>query len=147
MAARLEFTQDKLEYFRRSLREVADAQISTEMLIPKLEVEAEIPFQAVTAELLRGIERLAPFGCGNHRPVFACRDVKLLSSRVVGKDGKHLKITVGDEASNCDGIGFNFGSLYEKVSSFSRIDLVFCLQINEWNNQLQLVLKDLCPVG
>ena len=147
MAAGLEVTRDKLEDFRRSLREVADTQISTEMLIPKLEVEEEIPFQAVTAELLREIERMAPFGCGNHRPIFACRGVKLLSSRVVGKDGKHLKITVGDEVANCDGIGFNFGSLYEKVSSFNRIDLAFCLQINEWNNQLQLVLKDLCPVG
>lgn len=147
MAAGLEVQRDKLEDFRRALQEVANTHISNEMLIPQLEVEEEIELKMVTADLLREIQSLAPFGTGNHRPVLACRGVKLVSSRVVGKDGKHLRIMVGDGTSNIEGIGFNLGPLYDLVSSSNLLDLAFCLDINDWNNQLQLVLKDLSPAG
>ena len=147
MAAGLEVQRDKLEDFRRALQEVADTHISNEMLIPQLEVEEEIELKMVTADLLREIQSLAPFGTGNHRPVLACRGVKLVSSRVVGKNGKHLRIMVGDGTSNIEGIGFNLGPLYDLVSSSNLLDLAFCLDINDWNNQLQLVLKDLSPAG
>lgn len=147
MAAGLEVQRDKLEDFRRALQEVANTHISNEMLIPQLEVEEEIELKMVTADLLREIQSLAPFGTGNHRPVLACRGVKLVSSRVVGKNGKHLRIMVGDGTSNIEGIGFNLGPLYDLVSSSNLLDLAFCLDINDWNNQLQLVLKDLSPAG
>lgn len=147
MAAGLEVHRDKLEDFRHALQEVAETYISTEMLIPQLEVEDEVDLQIVNAGLLRELQSLAPFGVGNRRPVLACRGVKLVSSRVVGKDGKHLRIMVGDGTNKIEGIGFNFGSLYDRVSSSNRLDLAFCLDINEWNNQLQLVLKDLSPAG
>jgi single-stranded-DNA-specific exonuclease len=147
MAAGLEVQRGKLEDFRRALQEVADTHISNEMLIPQLQVEEEIDLKMVTADLLREIQRLAPFGVGNHRPVLACRGVKLVSSRVVGKDGKHLRIMVGDGTSNIEGIGFNLGPLYDRVSSSNLLDLAFCLDINDWNNQIQLVLKDLSPAG
>ncbi|HHU50736.1 MAG TPA: single-stranded-DNA-specific exonuclease RecJ [Firmicutes bacterium] len=147
MAAGLEVHRDKLEDFHHALQEVAETHISTEMLIPQLEVEDEVDLQTVNACLLRELQSLAPFGVGNRRPVLVCRGVRLVSSRVVGKDGKHLRIMVGDGTSEIEGIGFNFGSLYDRVSSSNRLDLAFCLDINEWNNQLQLVLKDLSSAG
>ena len=61
----------------------------------------------------------------------------------VGKDAKHLKLKVGNGAVTCEAIGFNFGALTDELAGAECLDLAFNLAENDWNNQLQLVLKDL----
>ena len=56
-------------------------------------------------ELVREFEKLAPFGHGNSKPVFAQRDVVLLSGRIMGKNRNCGKYRISDEQ----------GKMYEMV--------------------------------
>ena len=52
-----------------------------EVFVPALEVDAEIALEKVQNGLLDWHEKLAPFGSGNHRPVFASEGLKIEGSR------------------------------------------------------------------
>ncbi len=145
-AAGLELERNRLDDFRQAINAVAEAWLTEEMLVPSLEVEEVIDVRAVTPELLKEIQRLAPFGAGNPEPVLACKNVDLFAYRGVGKDAKHLKLIIGDKETSCEAIGFHFGPLAAQLEGIEQIDLAFCVTLNNWNNQMQLVLKDLQPV-
>ncbi|HHT47707.1 MAG TPA: single-stranded-DNA-specific exonuclease RecJ [Firmicutes bacterium] len=142
-AAGLELEKNRLAEFKAAFIAVADARLSPELLTPALEVEEDIPVEALTKDLLADLARLTPFGEGNPEPVLVCRDVNLLACYGVGKDAKHLKLKVGKDGASWEAIGFNFGAPTEELEGAKRVDLAFNLELNDWNNQLQLVLKDL----
>ncbi len=142
-AAGLELEKKDLADFKAAFLAVAENRLTPELLTPALEVEEVIPVEAVTKSLLNDLAQLAPFGEGNPEPVFACRGVNLFACWGVGKDAKHLKLKVGNGAVTCEAIGFNFGALTDELAGAECLDLAFNLAENDWNNQLQLVLKDL----
>lgn len=145
-AAGLEIERVRLTDFKQAINTVAEQRLTNEMLVPSLEVEEVIDVGEVTTELLNDILRLAPFGAGNPEPVLACERVNLLAYRGVGKDAKHLKLRIGNEMTRCEAIGFHYGSLADQLEGIDQVDLAFCVTLNNWNNQMQLVLKDLQPV-
>lgn len=142
-AAGLELEKARFEEFKAAITAVAEARLSLELLTPALEVEEVIPVEAVTKDLLADLARLAPFGEGNPEPVLACRGLDLLACYGVGKEEKHLKLKVARGSVTCEAIGFNLGTLMPKLAGVKQVDLAFNLENNEWNDQLQLVLKDL----
>ncbi len=77
-AAGLTITRDRVAGFREALNQVAHEKLQPGMLIPLVEVDAELPLSALTEELMRDLELLAPFGTGNPRPVFVCHEAKLV---------------------------------------------------------------------
>jgi single-stranded-DNA-specific exonuclease len=58
---------------------------------PTLDLDAELPFDQITPDLFQAIHRLEPFGMGNPEPVFASRDLLLMSPPRVMKE-KHIKL-------------------------------------------------------
>jgi single-stranded-DNA-specific exonuclease len=58
---------------------------------PPLVADMVLPPHELTGQLLGEIERLAPFGQGNERPVFVAEDVSVLGeARPMGRTGGHL---------------------------------------------------------
>jgi single-stranded-DNA-specific exonuclease len=99
-------------------------------------------------EVLKHLEYLEPTGYGNPDAVFVSRDVKVKSSRTVGADGKHLKLSLEDERGAVfDCIGFRIGHLRDSLPA--RVDVMYTLEVNEWNGRrtLQLNLKDVKAAG
>ena len=95
--------------------------------------------------LMRELEALQPFGYSNPEPVLLCRQTGLLDCRVVGREGKHLKLKVLAETSQLEAIAFNFGHLTETAAALEQnTDLVFSIERNVWNGQekMQLKIKD-----
>ena len=58
----------------------------------KLTVDSATALGDITIDVMREIERLAPFGQGNPEPRLGARDLEVVSSRIVG--GNHLKLKV-----------------------------------------------------
>ena len=56
------------------------------------EPDAELRLADVRDELFDEINRLAPFGVGNPKPLFRFRDVKIESARTFGKQNNHLEL-------------------------------------------------------
>lgn len=82
-AAGLSVNPGQFDAFVAGVNEAVRAQNAEdpEVFVPALEVDAEIPLSSVQNGLLDWHEKLAPFGSGNHRPVFASEGLKIEGSR------------------------------------------------------------------
>lgn len=64
------------------------------------EYDTELRLGDVTTSLYFEVQKLAPFGVDNHRPVFLFRDVLVQDVRMFGKANEHLEIVVKDPETN-----------------------------------------------
>ena len=108
----------------------------------------EVPIEELNFEVLNHLTYLEPTGYGNPDAIFVVRNVKVKSSRTVGAEGRHLKLSLeGSNGTVFDCIGFRIGHLKDILPS--HIDAMFTLEANEWNGRttLQLNLKDVKATG
>ena len=130
------------------LKEIAKEQLDGKDLRQTITADMEVALEELNFDVLKHLAYLEPTGYGNPDAVFVARDVKVRSSRTVGAEGKHLKLTLEDTyGAMYDAIGFRFGELQPSLPP--RVDLMFNLEANEWNGRttLQLNLKDIKTAG
>ena len=60
-----------------------------------LRADALVEPESVNKELLRLMQKLAPFGMGNPRPAVALREVRVEQVAWFGKTGEHLRLAIG----------------------------------------------------
>ncbi len=130
------------------LKEIAKDQLSEKDLRQTLSADLEVSLAELSFEVLKHLSYLEPTGYGNPDAVFVSRDVKVKSSRTVGSEGRHLKLTLEDERGvSIDAIGFRMGHLNADLPP--RLDVLYHFEMNEYNGRksLQLNLKDLKAAG
>ncbi len=146
-AAGLSLKPENLDNFRKAFEETVATTITDRMLIPEIEIDAELKLSQITPRFFRILRQFAPHGPGNMSPVFLTRGViDKNSARVVGQ--KHLKVIVShpDEPGiSFNGIGFQLGHHYDAVVWGKYFDIVYQVEENEWNGtrSLQLNIKDI----
>lgn len=127
------------------LKTIAEEKLSGTDLTPTVTADAEVSLGDIRPELYeKALKYLEPTGYGNREPSFVARNVKVKNSRVVGADGKHLKLTLEDEKGySHDAIGFRLGEWHKSMPA--RVDVLFTYEPNEFNGRVnyQLNLKDL----
>ena len=129
MAAGFTVATKNVEALKIKLREIAARDITEEMLLRKLRIDAEIPLSAVTLDLYNAMQQLSPFGQGNYEPVFATKHVQVTEVRLVGATGKHIKLKVG----GIDAIAFGMGELFGKLNEKPLVDIAYGIDLNVWN--------------
>ena len=147
-AAGFTVCNEKLPELVSRLKSIAEAQLSGKDLRPTLTADMEIPLPQLNFDLLKQLAYFEPTGYGNPRALFATRDVKVKSSRTVGAEGRHLKLTLEDERGTAyDAIGFRLGSMQAHLPP--RVDVIYSFESNEYNGRtsLQLNLKDVKAAG
>jgi len=149
-AAGLKIENSNLEKFYQKIKKIADKQLSEEDLIPEILISQEIFPQDINWGLYDQISKFQPFGTGNKKPVFLTRELEIAGIRGVGSNGsekynKHLRL---DLRTNRNGkvkyfkaICFNQGEMIEKIKIGNLVDLVFSLEVNEWNGNRELQLN------
>ena len=144
-AAGFAVKNENLETLRVRLEAIAKRELAGRNLMPSLSVDAEVPLGDLDWALVEQLRQLEPCGYANPQPVFASRGLEVLSARLVGSDGKHLKLAVRDPRTRTgmDAIAFRMGEWYGNLPS--RVDLAYAVEINEFNGRksLQLNVKDM----
>lgn len=97
MAAGIAIERDRIDDFRRGLSMQVRQQQAGIDLTPTLTINRFVSLAEVDLDLVRDVQRLAPFGAGNPALVFATRNVIITSKRQLGRTDKHLKLTIEDE--------------------------------------------------
>jgi len=144
MAAGLTIRAKKLVEFQHAFEEAVTQMTRPDDWIPKMTIDAEINFSDISDNLINEIETLSPFGNGNPEPVFMARDVKVLSSKIVGKN--HRKMVLAQDAGRVQNtfqaIRFNADGRMQTETAFTQI--AFRLRWNRWNaNKIsQLIIED-----
>jgi len=144
MAAGITIEENNIPEFHQRLNKIADKKISDEMLNPFLKIQLEISFQEITQKTIYYLNKMAPFGPGNMRPLFASRNVYISGMpRIVGEN--HLKFKVCQGKIVISAIGWKLGELYEMLISNRPLDIAYVIEENEWNGikEIQLNIKDI----
>jgi single-stranded-DNA-specific exonuclease len=144
-AAGFSLLVENREAFVSRLSELAATSLSGLELMPSLEIDAELDFTKLDDELMAFIDRLQPCGQANPYPVFSSSGVEILSKRVVGKGGRHLKLTVRQSGRVFDAIAFGFGDKIDDIHE--RLEMAYRLERNEFRGVVspQLNVQDLRP--
>jgi len=100
MAAGLALDGSNFTQFQRGLDRFVESELAAHPIERKLQIDAWHPPQSIDLPLLEQLEKLAPFGAGNPPPVFAARNMRLVSAVPVGKLKEHLQVMVEDEQGN-----------------------------------------------
>lgn len=155
-AAGLSVKKDNLELFRNRLND--NCRLTEDDFVPKVRIDVAMPMSYVSERLIEQIEGLAPFGEGNEKPVFAQKDVSILSAKIVGKDQSTVKVTMETQDGFVgEGIYFNaqefsqniinwFGQEeYDKVLhgwlNNVVLNIVYYPAINEFNGSRNIQFK------
>jgi single-stranded-DNA-specific exonuclease len=146
-AAGFTVRNENLYDLRDRLKIIAAEQLSGLDLRPTISADAEIYLADLKFELLEQLEWMQPTGYGNPRPIFVTRDVKVVTSRTVGSENTHLKLTVSDGWLTFDAIAFRLGHWIQKMPT--RVDLMYNFESNEYRGKStpQLNVRDLRPAG
>ncbi len=144
-AAGFTVANDNLTALSDRLRQLASEQLADVELTPVLPVDAEIDLSEMTWGLQEELSRLEPCGYANPQPLFVSRSAHVVDHRAVGREKRHLKLTLSNGRATWDAIAFRQGEWANKLPG--RVDIAYHLEINEWNGRknLQLNVQDIRP--
>jgi single-stranded-DNA-specific exonuclease len=129
-----------MEKFRERFNEVVKRMITPDQMIPQINADAQINLKECTYPLFNILKRMEPFGQGNPRPMFLCKNLtNKYEPRLVG--AKHLKMMVAMDGTVIDAVGFDMGRRLADVKNAKTFSLAFSIDENEWNGRKSLQMK------
>ena len=141
-AAGLTIKQDNVDDFHVSINAIGHRILKEEDLVPEIAIDAELDPGSIDRDLYREIKKLEPFGASNATPVFLARGVKIQNLRTMGKEDTHVRFRAVKGNASIGGVGFNMAEHFGSIDTRTRkLDLVYELQINDWNGQEKLEMK------
>jgi single-stranded-DNA-specific exonuclease len=139
--------EDNLRAFRENLLRLAAVGLSSVNLVPKLKIERELKFAEIDLELAKQVNSLAPFGQNNQQPRFVSYNLRVDDFTTMGFEHQHIKLRLSnlDEGSGRSSafwaLAFGGASVYKDVQVGDYVDLVYYLEINEFNGRSDIQLK------
>ncbi|MBI4806145.1 MAG: single-stranded-DNA-specific exonuclease RecJ [Desulfovibrio sp.] len=94
-AAGLSLAPENLDCLREVFRQAVQVQLGQANPTPTLRLDGELSFKEIHQELLKELDLLGPFGCGNPEPVFSSASLNVKARRVFGAN--HVLLDVRDE--------------------------------------------------
>lgn len=139
-AAGMTMLEHNVQQFAEKFEEIVVATIPPELLIPEIVIDAEINFKDITPSFYNIIQQMEPFGPENLRPVFITRNVADPGySRIVKEN--HLRFILRQGNHTFTGIGFNLAKKFHLLEKNVPLDIVYTIDLNEWNGEQTLQLK------
>lgn len=137
--------------FQKQITKSLNLKLKNIDLKSEIAVDAEMKLSAVTLKNITAISQLAPFGIGNPVPLFLFKNLKIVSKRLLGQNGDHLKLKLDDPSTPkveylaADAIAFKKGELDKTLNIGDSVDIIASIESNTWNNTTtpQLIVKEI----
>lgn len=139
---------EKLGEFKQRMNEFASRTMKPEDTVPTLMIDGDLPLNTVTWDLFEQLNKFQPYGMGNQQPKFVSRQVIVDDISTVGQEAAHLRLVLtADHTLFRKAIAFRFGHLATTLKKGDKVDVVYYVDVNEWNGnrELQLKVVDLKP--
>ena len=155
--------REMIEDFAKALNE--NCKLTEDDYVRKVWIDVPMPFAYASEELINQLSLLEPFGKGNEKPVFASKNVKVKSLKVMGASQNMCKLTVSDDSGKIvDALVFS--SIYPAFMEFLQnkfgeeqirkakmnipndiaLSLIYYPDINEYNGRrtVQIIVNNYC---
>lgn len=163
MAAGLSLDREMIEDFAKALNE--NCKLTEDDYVRKVWIDVPMPLAYATEELINQLSLLEPFGKGNEKPVFATKNVRIKSLKVMGANQNMCKISVVDDSGKAmDALVFS--SIYPAFMEFLKdkfgeeqirkakmnipndivLSIIYYPDINEYNGRrsVQIIVNNYC---
>jgi len=144
-AAGLSLESPRIKELRLAVNTVADELLGPEDLVPRLRIDGDLSFRAITGDVASGVAALAPFGAGNPRPVFVARGVEIIDGPRKLKE-RHLKMALKHDGRIFRAIAWRAAERHDYLAEHkAALDVAFSLDQNQYNGEtyVELTLADL----
>jgi single-stranded-DNA-specific exonuclease len=132
MAAGLKLKTVHLQALNKALEEYMENTYSPEDYEKPRKIDAVLKFNDISFSLAHQINRLRPFGTDNPEPVFACKNVRVKSSFIIGSC--HRKMILESQESNSghsvEAFEFNVDTTHDMPDFYPEI--IFRLKLNKF---------------
>ncbi len=134
--------REDLPAFKAAANANASARLTDDLLRRRLRIDAEVSFPDIDRTFLGVHSRLAPFGVGNPRPVFASRGVEIAAGPQVLM-GKHLKMWLRQGDKTFEAVAWDRADWAPDLVKGGRVDAAYAFLFSSFNgeNRLQLSLE------
>ena len=145
-AAGLSLEIDNIPEFRRRFNEIALENLSQDMLVPEIEIDSELELNELSPHFLETLNRFAPYGFANYKPIFYSKGVKSVNGiKIVGNNSIRFRAIQNNFV--IDAMGQNLAHKINLCNKGKAFRIVFNLEMNNFNGQSspQLNIKDIQP--
>jgi len=97
MAAGLSLSYENLETFKKEFNRSVQQQLSEKNISLDFVVDGYIEINQISMDFINELEILSPFGPGNPRFVFGCKNAIINKTVTFGKNKQHIKFITTDE--------------------------------------------------
>lgn len=146
MACGLSIEKNNFEVLRRILNE--ESTLRPEDLIEKYSIDIDMPINYVSMELISEIEKMGPFGQANPAPLFAQKNLKIISRKKNQKGNQvTLQVKSGPHKDKPERVMYAtmFGDADEilaRLSGRDTITMAYVPEYNDYFDRVQLQIKD-----
>lgn len=152
MAAGFSILPENVPLLQKRLN--AECTLTVEDMAPVIKIDKELPMDRATYALAQRIHDLGPFGKGNHKPLFAEKNVRLCRIGFLGREEQVMKLYClsGSGSGLTEAISFNgkddlYNLICEKYGSEAwlglregkppaiYLDFVYTININKYRDR------------
>lgn len=148
-AAGFSFTAEKLDAFLEKAQTIISGETLEEKDGAIIEIDAELPSEYITPEILKTIDKFEPFGEENPEIIFFSKNLSINNAIITGKtERQHLKLIL-----NCG--KYKFPAMYwgeaerlgRDFSSTDKLDILYKIERNYYNGNCtpQMIIIDAEP--
>jgi single-stranded-DNA-specific exonuclease len=151
-AAGLTLRLENIAEFKERFQKYVEENLHAEQQVPQIDIDAALHFAEINHTFFNTLQRFAPFGPDNNKPVFVTYNVVDYQKRcrLVGQGNKHIKLDVRDLTGGptMSGIAFNAHdaeNTIKYINSGMPFHICYTLEENNFNGKksIQLMIKDI----
>ncbi len=145
-AAGLSLNEENIPEFRDIFDSIAQTKIDREMMVPEILIDTEMKFNELSPQFLSFLNKFAPHGFSNNKPVFLSQGVTSANGvKIVGNNS--LKFRAFQSNFVIDAIGYNLANKYKYCTNGKKFSLLYTLESNDFNGSRspQISIKDIKP--
>ncbi len=142
MACGFSLKKENLDKFLNSMKNLAKKAFNNKNLMPRINIDSILDFSQINIDLADKISIFKPYGQDNPQPIFLSKNIYVLDKLNMGIDNQHIKLRLKNHSSNIiTAIGFGQYEKWSFVNVGDIIDIVYYLDINEFNGCKKVQLK------
>ena len=147
MAAGLTIAEENIPLLREALNR--DCTLTEEDFRPQIDIDCALALEDVTIRLADELSRLAPFGSGNHEPLFVSCGVYAENVRAIDDKNTLIFTFRNDKGYRVKGVAFGLNDAYaqavleagvDKNGGFC-IDVVYGIETNVYNGNVSVQMR------